>query len=406
MILLLFCVTTAAAQTPADPVPSVSPARPGHRISLLTVGTGDEIYASFGHTGIRVVDSAAGSDIVYNWGTFEFGEDFEIKFMRGKLLYTCAQQSYASFYQTYIREQRGFEEQVLFLPPASEQKLLAAIQNNMKEENRYYKYDFLFDNCSTRPRELLKTAFGPEFKYGNALKGRRHTFRDEINIYLAGLPWERFGINLLLGAKIDRVMSNEDAMFLPDYLRDGLATATLAGKQVTGPAERILPDAPEEKSYVNGPLLLTLVIGCICILGTAVPGFDILGRFMRYLLLIVTGLLGALMLFMWFGTDHESCRDNWNILWCLPTNLILPFIKPHRRSRYATIAMLLLVAALFVHLTGTQALPLGIIWPLLLSLAVSYFMMIRAAYSKPLDGDDHHHHHHHHHDHDHGDDPA
>ncbi len=394
-ILLFFCCTPASAQLSTNPAATAADSpglrQPGLRFSLLTVGVGDEIYASFGHTGIRVIDSAAGTDIVYNWGTFEFGEDFEVKFMRGKLLYYCSAQSFSSFYSLYVRERRGVEEQELFLDRPQQQSLLAAIEENMEEENKYYKYDFLFDNCSTRPRDLLKTAFGPGFSYGDALRGQRPTFRDEINHYLAGLPWERFGINLLLGAKIDRVMSNEDAMFLPDYLRDGLVGAKLNGKPVAGQAERLLPPAPAEPAPVNGPLIMTVVVAAICIIGVAIPGFDLIGRLLRYILLIISGLLGILMLFMWFGTDHQTCANNWNVLWCLPTNLVIPFVKRAKRSRYAIVALACIGISLIIHVTGLQKFPLDVAWPLLLSLAVTFFMMYRAAVAPPLPVDDHHH---------------
>jgi hypothetical protein len=394
MVLLLFCGQDASAQPDTLQRP-IAYRKPGLRFSLLTVGTGDEIYASFGHTGIRVTDSAAGTDVVYNWGTFNgFQENFELKFMQGKLLYYCSDEPFAGFHYMYVREQRGVEEQELFLTESQQQALLTTIRENMKEENKYYKYDFLFDNCSTRPRDLLKTAFGPTFKYGDGLKGRRLSFRDEINHYLSGLPWERFGINLLLGAKVDKTMSNEDAMFLPDYLRDGLAGATLSGKPVAGPAVRMLPPAPAEPKPVNGPLILTVIIACICILGTAIPGFDIIGRFVRYLLLVVTGLLGVLMLYMWFGTDHQTCRNNWNVLWCLPTNLILPFVTPAKRGRYALVAIACIIISFIIDMAGVQELPLGIVWPLQLSLMLSFFLMYRASVAKPLPPDEHDHHHH------------
>jgi hypothetical protein len=142
---------------------------------------------------------------------------------------------------------------------------------------------------------------------------------------------------------------------------------------------------------LNGPLIMTILVACICILGTAIPGFDLVGRFVRYLLLIVTGLLGVLMLYMWFGTDHQTCRNNWNVLWCLPTNLVIPFIRAKRRSRYAIVALVCIGISLIIHVTGIQTLPLNIAWPLVLSLAVAFFMMYRAAVAPPLPPEDHHH---------------
>src|ERR1043165_5799283 len=147
IILLFFCPLLSFSQADS----------PSHlRVSLLTVGVGDEIYASFGHTGIRIVDSIAGTDIVYNWGTFDgFQKDFELKFMRGKLLYYCSSESYQHFIGTYIEEQRGVEEQEIFLNDIQKRQLQSFLNENLKEENRYYKYDFLYDNCATRPRDVF-----------------------------------------------------------------------------------------------------------------------------------------------------------------------------------------------------------------------------------------------------------
>ncbi len=365
------------------------------RMSLLTVGVGDEIYASFGHTGIRVVDSVQGTDIVYNWGTFDgFQEDFELKFMRGKLLYYASSETFQHFYGTYVREQRGVEEQVIHLTNAQKKQLQAFLQENIKEENRYYKYDFLYDNCATRLRDVFPKTFGAAFRWGLALPtDSKRTFRDEINHYLAPLPWERFGINLLLGAKIDKVMKNEDAMFLPDYLRDGLAGATVNGLPVAGKAERILPAAPPFPPAGNGPFILTLTFAAVVILGSVIPGFNIIGEIAGGALMIITGLLGCLILFMWIGTDHEACRSNWNVLWALPTNFIIPFVRREKRSRYALVALLLILAAVVIHVLHIQALAMGELWPLLVALALRFGMIYRSAV-RPLEDEPEAHHHH------------
>jgi hypothetical protein len=385
-VLLLLAAMGAAAQTDTST----------HlRVSLLTVGVGDEIYASFGHTGIRVIDSVNGTDIVYNWGTFDgFQEDFELKFMRGKLLYYASSETFRHFYGAYVEEQRGVEEQEIHLTDGQKRQLQEFLDENLLEENRYYKYDFLYDNCATRLRDVFPKTFGAAFRWGQALPAdSKLTFRDEINHYLAPLPWERFGINLLLGAKIDKVMKNEDAMFLPDYLRDGLAGATVNGVAVAGKAERILPPAPAMPPAGNGPFILTLTFAAIVILGSVIPGFNIIGEVAGGALMIVTGLLGCLMLFMWIGTDHQACRSNWNVLWALPTNIIIPFVRREKRSRYALVAMLAILAALALHLLHIQALPLRELWPVLAALLLRFGMIYRSA-TRPLrDEPDPHHHH-------------
>ena len=385
-VLLLLTALSAVAQTDT----SVR-----LRVSLLTVGVGDEIYASFGHTGIRMTDSLNGTDIVYNWGTFDgFQEDFELKFMRGMLLYYASSEPYQHFYSTYVREQRRVEEQEIHLNDGQKRQLLSFLQENLKEENRYYKYDFLYDNCATRLRDVFPKTFGTAFRYGQALPpGSRITFRDEINHYLADLPWERFGINMLLGSRIDKVMSNEDAMFLPDYLRNGLTGATVNGIAVATKPVEILPPAPPTAPAGNGPAILTLVFAAVVILGSVIPGFNIIGHVAGNALLIVTGLLGCLMVFMWLGTDHQTCRDNWNVLWALPTNIIIPFVKREKRSRYALVAIVLIIGALLIDVFGIQALPVRELWPLWLALLTRFGMIYKVA-TRPLSDEPAAHHHH------------
>lgn len=370
---------------------------PRLRISLLTVGVGDEIYASFGHTGIRVLDSADGRDIVYNWGTFDgYQDNFELKFTQGKLLYYASSETYQHFIQTYIQEQRGVEEQELLLNSEQKWTLYKTLQESIREENRYYKYDFLYDNCATRPRDVFKKTLGPQFRYGQAIPVEKGiSFRHETDRYLAHLPWERFGIDLLLGSPVDKVMSNEDAMFLPDYLRNGLAGSTLNGQKVAVPVQRILPPAPTAPIPANTPFFVILAFSAIVVAGSAVPGIKPLATLAGYLMLIITGLLGCLMVFMWLGTDHQACRNNYNVLWALPTNLIIPFVKREKRSRYALIAMALIVVAVVLHVFGVQALPMGVIWPLLIALLAFFGMIYRSSIRPLSDEPDHDHHRHH-----------
>lgn len=364
------------------------------KISLLTVGVGDEIYASFGHTGIRVLDSTTGSDKVYNWGTFDgFQDNFELKFMRGKLLYYCNSESFAHFYQTYVQEQRRVQEQVILLDDGQKGRIQKFLEENLEEENRYYKYDFLYDNCATRLRDVFPTVFGKQFQFGQVLpKNSKLTFRDIIDQYLAPLPWERFGIDLLLGSKLDKPMSNEEIMFLPDYLRDGIAGATVNGKPIAHEAVELLPAGPPFPKPGNAVLFTMIFVAAVVILGSVIPGFNIIGAMAKSTLLFVTGLLGLLMLFMWFGTDHKACSDNWNVLWALPTNVIIPFVKRKKRSRYAIVAIGLILLSLIFHFVGIQEMPLRDLWPLLLALLFSFGMIYKAATTEVIyDPEDNHH---------------
>ncbi len=349
------------------------------RISLLTCGVGEELYSSFGHTGVRIIDSAKGTDVVYNYGTFNFGDpDFYSKFVRGKLLYYVSIDPFQGFMEEYVEEHRKVEEQVLLLNSIQKEHIKLFLDWNVLPPNRDYKYDFLFDNCATRIRDIGPKVLGPSFVWGQALPANsKLTFRNIIDKYLAQKDWERLGIDVALGSRIDKVMTNQQVMFLPDFLRDGLATATLDGKKVAGDTKLILQGGNEAASKgVNQPFILTCIIALLTIAGLLITRLRLLGKIMSFILLLVTGLLGCFLLFMWLGTDHQACQNNFNIFWALPTNLIAAFSR-RNKGRYAVIAIALLVVSLLLHLLRIQELPLLELMPILLSLLFVYGTILR-----------------------------
>ena len=349
------------------------------RISLITCGVGEEVWETYGHTAIRVTDSVNGSDNVYNYGTFNaFEEGFELKFMKGKLLYYVSYYPYYLFLREYTEANRSVYEQELILDGKKKENIFDFLRWNAEEEHKYYRYDFLYDNCATRVRDVFPKTFGNYFKFGQTLPlNSRMTFRQIINQYLYRKHFERFGINLLLGSRIDKVMTNEDAMFLPYFLRDGIGNATVKGQKVAAEPVMILDGSPHLPAGINWAFLLTLSIAILTISGIVVPGLKPIGKIMSNLLLLVTGLLGCLMLFMWLGTDHEACRNNFNILWALPTNLLVAFMSKRRKDKYALIGILLIMISLLLHVLKIQELPLLELSPLILSLLFVYGMIYR-----------------------------
>jgi len=352
---------------------------PGHlRISLVTCGTGDLIWQTFGHTALRVIDSAKGTDMVFNYGTFSFGDDFALQFMRGKLLYSLSFYPYDAFLEEYIEDKRSVEEQVLLMDEPTKERVYALLKENALPENRDYKYDFFFDNCATRIRDIIPKAIGSDFAYGKTVAdSSRLTFRNIINRYYHKDHWLRTGINILLGSRIDAVMDNKDIMFLPDYLRDGVAGATINGKPFATPVELVLEGAPKQPAGVNWPLVVNLFVALITILGLTLPGLKPLGQVMQFLLLLVTGLLGVLILVMWFATDHQGCQNNFNILWALPTNVFIAFARKRNKGKYALAGIGLILLALILHVLRVQELPLMEISPLLLALLFVYGTIYR-----------------------------
>lgn len=349
------------------------------RISLLTCGPGDEIWAQFGHTAIRVTDSTAGTDLVYNYGTFSFGEGFEIQFMRGKLLYYVSYYPYQYFLEEYADPQRRVEEQVLHISGAEKEAIQSYLVENSKEENRYYKYDFFFDNCATRIRDVFPMAVGKDFVYGSTLPDNsKLTFRQIMNEYFYRVHFERLGCNLLLGSPIDKVMTESEVMFLPDFLRDGMAGATVDGRRIAPETEVIFEGPGKVPAGPNWPFIVLSVAALLTIIGITLPRFKMLGDLMSFLFLFVTGLLGCLMLVMWLWTDHQGCQQNYNILWALPTNFIFAFLPRKRnKTRYAVLAIALIFVSLLLHVFGIQQLPLLELTPLLLALLFIFGSIIK-----------------------------
>jgi hypothetical protein len=308
------------------------------KISLLTCGPGEDLYSIFGHSGLRVRDTGSRTDIVYNYGTFDFNEEFYIKFVLGKLRYFVAPENFADFMQEYTIENRSVIEQELNLTCSEKTKLYAALRNNSLEQNKYYLYQFLFDNCSTRLRDIVKHSLDDSLRFKNILPKEPPTFRDMIHVCLenGGQYWSEFGIDLLLASRIDRKVKNEEAMFLPDYLMKGFDSAVIRNAPLVTVKKTILPQAYAagvSNAFPITPLMTTsllLIIG-VGLLFIKSPRAQKANDVFDNLYFLILGIIGCLILFMWFGTDHELCRDNYNLFWALPAHIVFAFLVYKKR---------------------------------------------------------------------------
>lgn len=304
----------------------------GHlQVSLLTVTPGEELYSTFGHSAVRIHDTVTNQDIVYNYGTFNFDDpDFYAKFVRGKLLYYLSSDDYNSFIEETREEQRGITEQILNLNYEQKRNVIMLLEANMMAQNRFYKYDFLFDNCTTRLRDLIEKATDSTVHFGKVLQTKA-TFRDLIHEYLNynDKQWSKLGIDILLGNKTDGETTPYQVMFLPDYLMKTFDSSSVAGKPLVSDKQIIVRQVygQQTKNNLTHPFFIFLCLFVII----AFLSFSknksvqkILSSFDGFLFFI-TGLLGILILFMWFGTDHIMCRDNYNLLWAWPINIVAAF---------------------------------------------------------------------------------
>ncbi|HEX6846532.1 MAG TPA: DUF4105 domain-containing protein [Chitinophagaceae bacterium] len=320
--ILLFAFYISPAQTDSC----------GIRISLLTCTPGTELYSTFGHSAFRVVDSANNADLVFNYGTFDFFDpDFYNKFVKGKLLYFVSIDSLSSFLYEYEYDKRGVTEQVVNLSCEEKQKLVAALFENAKEENKYYRYDFNYDNCTTRLRDMIEQAGGDSLDSKNILPKPNTTFRNLIHIYLdrGGQQWSKLGIDMLLGNPMDKKVTNREAMFLPDYLLMAFDSSTLNGKSVVK-EKKILLDYFESYKTKSG-ITPFMVFGVLFLIIAAASFYSryswpLFFKIFDFFLFVFVGLIGVLILFMWFGTEHAMCKNNFNLLWALPTHLPFAFM--------------------------------------------------------------------------------
>ncbi len=300
------------------------------RISLLTCSPGSELYSTFGHSALRVKEPQNNTDIIFNYGTFDFGDpDFYTKFVRGKLLYFVSIEGFDDFQYSYRYEGRGIVEQPLQLTCEENRKLFDALLENAQETNKFYAYDFLFDNCSTRLRDMLKKNVNRQVEFQNILPEEIPTFRNLIHEYLdrGKQYWSKFGIDLLLGAKLDKKVTTEQAMFLPDYLYKGFDSAMIGGLPLVNQTLPVLNTAtvPENRQlftpFVVFMILLLLGVTLGFAKGKSWNGM----QWFDLILFLLTGLSGLLILFMWFGTEHKVCAQNMNLLWAWPTHTVMCF---------------------------------------------------------------------------------
>lgn len=303
------------------------------QISLLTCSPGSELYSTFGHSAIRLKDPSTNTDIVFNYGTFNFDDPgFYRKFTQGKLDYFLSVSDYSAFIESYKEEKRGVYEQILNLTCPQNRRLQLALQENALPEHRFYRYDFIKDNCTTRIRNLLQSLID-SITLIKFILPQNATPRKLIHHYLeqGHKQWSKLGIDVLLGSKIDQKLNVSGTMFLPEYLMKGLDEMTIPGKRplVARKHELLTYGREPEPSKLNKPLLVISLITLIMALvytskfkkGSLVYLFDTL-------LFSVTGLIGVLLCFMWWGTNHEACSSNYNLLWALPFNLIaFPFVR-------------------------------------------------------------------------------
>lgn len=314
---------------------------PQAQISLLTVSKGTALYSAFGHTGLRVHDPVQNIDVVFNYGTFDFNTpNFYLKFLRGQLDYRMSAESFADFQWVYRDlEKRGVIEQTLRLSAGQKQRLFDRLRWNYRPENRFYRYDFFFDNCATRPRDVLETALGDSIRWGK-LPDPKKTFRALLDESLLDKRWAKFGMDLVLGQKADAIATQRQVVFLPAYLaellRHGQIQTASGWQPIVAQEKNIIRELPIPPDN-PWPMVVSWFLFAATLMYT-IPRFHPVTMPRRRtgdgFILLAYGLAGWVMLLLWLGTDHKVTVQNWNVLWASPLHVafsVLLWLKPASR---------------------------------------------------------------------------
>jgi hypothetical protein len=355
-------------------------------VSLLTADPGTELYSSFGHSAIRMREIGPdGRDLVFNFGTFDFDTpNFYGKFATGKLNYMLSVAPYDRFIIEYDYYKRGLREQVLDLNQEQKDFLLQHLDAQYDPARRFYKYDFFYNNCATKIRDAFEIAMGEQLVWSDSIAEEK-TFRNLIDEFVLPLPWADFGIDLALGAVIDRPATELEKQFLPTYMEQAFANATIFENGVSRPLvkqSRVLLEYPKEdtqQSLFNPTVVFWLI--AVVFAALTLYGFK-KGKLMKGLDVAffgILGILGLVVAFLWFFTDHSATALNWNILWAFPGHLVLVWglvARPNAAwiSSYLLFVLGTTVVVLLLWMFGVQSFSPALVPILLLLLLRANFL--------------------------------
>ena len=351
-------------------------------ISVLTCDPGNEIYSLFGHSALRIKNPVNGQDLVVNWGLFEFSESqfqFGYDFAKGRLKYYMGIQLMSNFITEYRRSKRGIREQVLNLSNQEKNQIIQLLEENYKPENRKYKYEFFYDNCSSRLRDIIKKVFGENINFYQSPKSNKFTFRETIHLYLESFPWLKLGIDLVLGKKIDKLVSNENLMFLPLNVEEIFDKSLVENNESIKnlvKSKNTLIESFENKNKLNNIGFYSWILLAITLLLIVFKLDKALGVWSSLNLFII-GLLGIVLVFMWIGTDHNATKMNFNLLWASPFHFILIFclIKESWNNFtywYLLLSLILIFTTILFWFTLTQEFN-SFVKPIILELVIIYY---------------------------------
>ncbi|MEO0558924.1 MAG: DUF4105 domain-containing protein [Bacteroidota bacterium] len=368
LALALSASSTAQPETAQPDSPPPLGLSDSMQVSLLTMMPGDAAYSLFGHSALRIRDDASGLDRTYNFGVFDFDQPFFVgRFLRGSLDYQLATAPFDWLLMDYELQERPIIEQTLALSPTTSRELYDLLEINALPKNRSYRYDFFWDNCSTRLLAAIDSALTRTGYPASTLPppDSPQTFRQLLKPYIQGWPSLDLGLNLALAVPGDRVATSREETFLPLELAHQLDRATVGGRSLVASRDTVfwLPDTGLPERAFPWPLVVGwIVFGIVAAWTVANWRAPSQARWPDAVLFGLVGVSGLILFLLWVATTHDVMGPNLNLLWAWPTHLVAAWMVGRSSwRRYFAVAAVGTGLALLGWVFLPQQLPAAVV---------------------------------------------
>ena len=349
-----------------------------YKISILSIGEGPSLVDAFGHTAIRIKDEELKNDVVFNFGVYDFNSpNFYSNFVKGRPEYKLGIQNYNNLIQNYIRQKRYIVEHQLNLDQNSTKIIIDLLVEKLNDP--YYIYDYFRDNCTTRAADIVIDKTNNKFKDDKLESETVFSFRNLIHEKINENSWAALGIDLCLGAIIDKKINTRETFFLPENLMNYLDL--YEGDIIK---RNIIYSPESDISYqenLPSPLLINLILSLIIITVTLFNfKSNNWNKSLDILIFLISGSIGILIIFLWFFSNHFAGAQNFNLLWAFPFNFTLIFAIyktkiPNWSIGYIKL-LIILIILLFLHwITGVQKYNLTLL-PIFIALLIRYTFLV------------------------------
>lgn len=378
---ILFCINIAKSQ-----VSNTVNLSTFSKISIITSGPGEALYEKFGHTAIRIKDPALQFDLIYNYGIINFEDpNFYIDFTKGFMKYKLVRYPFYLALKSNQQDKRWVKEQILNLTEEQKNEIFQFLEINADPKNASYFYDPYFNNCATKPRDIIKKVLGENLVFNDNFVSENLSLRALMNKEIHPNTWGSLGINIALGSRLDKTATANEYLYLPDYVYEALNISKVKKERKEENLvlkTNILLDFDEKKSQSDtvSPFLVILLLSLI---GIFITYKDYINnkrtKWLDFLLFFFTGIIGLLILYLWFLTNHSTAPNNFNFLWAFAPNLIIAFLllknkAPNWIAKYSIILLFFLLITSFIWLIKIQVFSFTLI-PLLLLLGFRYWFL-------------------------------